>query len=332
MNHVEYVHPLRETLQWAIGKAVQAPSVYNTQPWRFRIRGSSIELRADRSRALHVVDPEGRELTLSCGAALFHLRVALRARSLDIDVRRLPDPSEADLIARIAVAPGRSPTEDERSLCEAIPHRHTCRTPYMGITVPDEVIERLRRDVESEGAWLTPLSEETQRVRLVALIMEADHQQWSDPHARQEYSRWIRSNDSSARDGVFGYSFGLENVESHLAAVAVRLMDRGTKEAILHRDMVDASPLLVVIGTDGDSPLHWVNAGEALDRALLRAESEDIRVAFLNQAVEDPELRPLVGEITGRSGSPHVILRLGYGTPSRGTPRRDVSDVLERSP
>src|SRR5690242_4716936 len=73
-------HPaIRDRLRAALGYAVLAPSSHNTQPWRFALREDSVEVYADRSRALRVVDPDGRELAISCGAALFHLRLAMRA-------------------------------------------------------------------------------------------------------------------------------------------------------------------------------------------------------------------------------------------------------------
>ncbi len=329
MMITEQAHPLTEVLHWSVGQAVQAPSTHNSQPWRFRIRGPSVEIRADRTRALPIIDPEGRELVGGCGAALFNLRLALRTRGLEVDVRRVPDESDRDLIARVFVRQGQAPTEDELRLCAAIEKRRTSQTAYLGITVPDEVIDRLRRDAEAEGAWIVPLTEETQKVQLVAMIMEADHQQWSDRPMREEFSHWLRTNDSEAHDGVFGRSFGLDNVESHLAPMAVRMLDRGAREATLHRDLVAASPLLLILGTDGDSMLDWVRGGEALERVLLRVESEDLRVAFLNQPIEVAELRPRVGDLAGRPGSPQIILRIGYGNAGPGTPRRPVSEVLE---
>lgn len=320
--------PSRDDLRRAIDQAVQAPSSHNTQPWRFRLQGPVIELRADRTRSLPVVDPDDRELTMSCGCALFHLRTALRSRGFDVDVARLVDPGDPDLLARVTVRPGPPPTADEATLGEALGRRHTSRAPYLGLTVPDDVIEALRRDVEAEGAWLAPLSAEAERVRLVALVMDADHQQWGSPRFRDELARWLRTNDSAARDGIFGYATGLDNVSSHLAAIAVRLLDRGSREAVAHRDLVDASPLLAVLGTDGDGPLDWLRAGEALDRALLRAESEDLRVAYLNQPLEVAGLREPVRELTGRSGCAQVVLRVGYGPAGLATPRRAVDDVM----
>ncbi len=327
-EHATYAHD--EAIRLALTEALRAPSSHNSQPWRFRAHGSSIELLADRTRALPVVDPDQRELTISCGAALFHLRLALRARGFDVDVEYLPHDPERDLLARLHVRrPGRVPSESEVALHRAIPARHSSRSPYLDVTVPDELVERLRLDAEAEGAWLVPLASESQRIRLVALVMEADHLQWSNPAFRRELAEWMRPNDSDARDGVFGYAVGVDNVESHLMAMATRLLDRGSRQAVLDRDLLEATPLLAVLGTTGDDRRDWIRAGEALDRVLLRAQSEDLRAAFVNQAVEASEQRARVRELTGHAGFPQIILRLGYGLAGQPTPRRPLSAVLE---
>ncbi len=321
--------PFGEKLQWAVAHAERAPSIHNSQPWRFHIHGSTIELLADRSRMLRVSDPRGRELTISCGAALFHLRMALRTWSLDLDVTRLPESTHPDLLARVTARPGLPPTEDERVLCAALAPRHTSRTLYPDAAVPEDAIERLCRDVEAEGAWLVPLSEEATRARLVALVLEADREQWGDVHFRTELGQWLRPGGSVDPDGVFGGAPEGSLADSHLAALGVRLVDHNAREPIGEQDLVQASPMLAILGTDSDSALDWVRSGEALDRALLRAESEVLRVSFLNQPIEVTALRSRVGDLAGRPGSPQLILRVGFGRTGPETPRRALSDVLE---
>ncbi len=319
---------LSESLRRAVAQAVLAPSPHNSQPWRFVVRDTSIDLRADRGRALTVVDPDGRELTMSCGAALFQLRTALRAAALDASVERLPDPTDRDLLARVEVRPGALPTEDERALAEAIPWRHTVRAPYLGVELPEDFIARARQDAESEGAWLIALSEDSARVALSALVVEAHHRQWSDPRFRRELASWMRPDASDARDGLFGLGDGTGVGEHRLDPPTTRLLDAGPNGGARDLDLARVSPLLAILGTDGDSPAHWLRAGEALDRVLLRAESEDVAASFLNQPVEVPTLRRWVGDLAGRGGFPQAILRMGFGPDGRETRRRAVADVI----
>lgn len=321
------VSSLSEALDRAVAQAVLAPSPHNSQPWRFVVRDASLDLRADRDRALPIIDPDGRELTMSCGAALFQLSTALRAASLDVSVERLPDPTDRDLLARVGVRPGSPPTEDERALAEAIPWRHTVRAPYLGVELPEDFIARTRQDAEAAGAWLVALSGESARVALIALVMEAHHRQWSDPRFRRELASWMRPDASGAQDGLFGLGDGADFGE-RVTPPATRLLDAGPNDEARDLDLASVSPLLMILGTDGDSPAHWLRAGEALDRVLLRAESEDIAAAFLNQPVEVPALRRWVGDLAGRGGFPQAILRMGYGPDGRETRRRPVVDVL----
>ena len=323
---------LTQDLQRVVALAVLAPSSHNAQPWRFHIGGGFVELRADRLRALPVVDPDDRELTIACGRAQLNLRVALRAEGFDSVVTRLPSPSERSLLARVDVRPGSPPTADERRLCEAIVTRHTAFAPYSTVTVADEIVARLGNDAALEGVRFHALGSEAQRVALVSLVMEADHRQWSDPRFRRELAEWTRSNDSDARDGVPGNAVGLDNVASHLARFTTRVLDKGTNTALHDRDLADASPLLAVLATSGDTPLDWLCAGEGLGRVLLRAEVEGLAVAFLNPPVEVPELRTEVDRLCGEGSTSQIALRIGYGPAGIGTPRRPVADVLDDGP
>jgi len=63
-----------DQVDFLIATAARAPSVHNTQPWRFRVGEFAIELYADMGRKLRT-DPLGREMLISCGAALFGLRL-----------------------------------------------------------------------------------------------------------------------------------------------------------------------------------------------------------------------------------------------------------------
>src|SRR5438045_3052088 len=120
--------------------ASPAPSVHNTQPWQFRATGDGLEVRADRERGLAYLDPSGRQLHLSCGAAVEFARLAVRDIGRDCVVTVLPDPQDADLLARLAVGEPKEPTDTERALAEAMPRRYTDRSPYDDTPVPAELL------------------------------------------------------------------------------------------------------------------------------------------------------------------------------------------------
>src|SRR5271169_4957780 len=88
--------------EYLITTAARAPSVQNTQPWRFRVSEYVIELYADPGRKLKV-DPAGREMLISCGAALYGLRLAVRSLGYLPVVELLPDPARLRLLARMSL-------------------------------------------------------------------------------------------------------------------------------------------------------------------------------------------------------------------------------------
>ncbi len=122
--------PPAEQLRFLLHYAVLAPSGHNTQPWLFKIDGDTVELYADRSRALPVVDPDDRELTISCGAALLHLRVALRHFGYTGTVNPFPDPEDPDLLARVCMGKSREASAGEHALFQAITMRRTNRQAF----------------------------------------------------------------------------------------------------------------------------------------------------------------------------------------------------------
>ncbi len=315
-------------LRLAVRHAVQAPSSHNTQPWIFRIVGPTCELWADRSRALPVVDPEGRELVISCGAALHHLRIAVARCGYAPLVTVLPEPAKPDLLARIELGSRVVPSDDIVALSSAIDRRATNRAAFHPRPVPPHLVLALR-EADDDGAWLVAVSGVEHRHALADAIAEADHVQWHDHAFRSELARWLRPNSDNGSDGMPGYTQGLSDLAAHLGPLIVRTFDRGDGRAAKDRELAEGAPLLAVLGTMGDGPRDWLAAGEALSRVLLRATTLKLAASFLNQPIEVPSLRARVAEQVGVDGSPQLLLRIGYPTTeARATPRRAVEDVL----
>lgn len=319
-----------EQLTFLLNYAVLAPSGHNTQPWTFKIVGDEVELYADRLRALPVVDPDDRELIMSCGAALFHLRVAMRHFGREPIVHTFPDLDDPDLMAFIRLGPNYEPTAEDERLFMAIRRRHTNRQAFEDTLIPPSDQETLIRAAEEEGARLHLFEEDADKEVLATLIARGDRLQASDPRFRRELAAWIHPNRTKSRDGIPGYAQGLSDIASLAGPFIVRTFDWGSGQAAKDRQLAEGSALLAVLTTEGDQTADWLRGGQALDRVLLTAQAHDIHASFLNQPIEVPELREDVADLVD-DGDPQIILRLGYGPPARPTPRRPVNDVVSTS-
>lgn len=324
---------VEEQLWFLLHYAILAPSTHNSQPWLFRIRDQEIEIRADWSRALPVADSDGRELVASCGAALLHLRLALHYFGHDAAVETYPDPAQPELLARVRMGPRIETDAEEILLFQAIQQRHTNRQPYEPAPLPTGLPEALIESARSEGAWLHFVEDDTARHSLADLVAEADRVQWTNREFRRELAAWLRPNDAPGHDGIPGFAEGLGDLASHAGPFVIRTFDLGKGQAAKDREIALHSPVLAVLGTDGDTPMDWLAAGQALARVLLRARSDGVSASFLNQPIEVESLREQLATLTGRPGSsPQVVLRMGVATPGRPTPRRPVRDVLQATP
>lgn len=308
--------------------AVLAPSSHNSQPWLFRVVGNALELLADRSRALPVVDPEDRELIISCGAALRFVRATLTHFGQGSRLALFPERDQPDLLARVTLDEPVKPTERDHALFKAIPLRRTNRFPFEPREVPEVALGRARNQTEKDGAWLQTLTGEADRAALAELIAEGDQAQLADRRFRRELAAWVHSNRSASRDGMPGYAHGIGDLASAVGPLIIRTFDVGDGRAARDRQLALGSPALAVLWTEEDSPRAWLRAGQGLAGALLSLQAEGVAVSYLNQPIEIPELRDRVRALLGREGEPQLILRLGYGKLCRPTPRRRVPEVL----
>ena len=343
--------PKTEQLKFLLNYAILAPSSHNTQPWLFKIVDDNIiELYADRTRGLPLVDPVDRALTISCGAALSHLLIAIRHFGYAHKLELFPDSNNKDLISRIIIADDntRKSNIEESALFEAITKRRTNRLKFEDRELEESLISRLRsvlvNDKEKETAvregkkeeegektvWFHIARELDEKNSMADLIAEGDRIQLSDKRFRRELASWIHPNRSHSKDGMPGYAFGYNDIMSYMGPFVLRTFDIGKGQAAKDRQLAAGSPTLAILGTRSDERMDWLKTGMALSRILLAAQSENVWSSFLNQPIEVPELRPKVQELVKVEGKgfPQIMLRMGYGKEIKPIPRRSVEDVL----
>lgn len=318
-----------EILRYLLRYAILAPSSHNSQPWRFRIDGACVELRADPARRLAVADPQGRELVISCGAAGYALRVAMRHFGYTGESESLPDPDQPELLARIWLGGPRPPSDEDHRLFEALPQRRTHRGGFSESPLPEGLRERLAVAAAEEGATLI-WRDGRGREELAELVASATLRLARSRAYRRELAGWVHGDAGMRRDGIPPEVFGFEGLLSYFGPLLLAHVNWGRQQAPRDQQAALTAPALAVLASAGDDTADWLACGEALQRLLLLAAAEGVQAGYLNAPVQVPELRQRLQRDLGRGPIPQMVLRLGKAPPmGRGTPRRPVAEVVE---
>lgn len=324
---------LTDQIEYLVQYAILAPSNHNTQPWRFRIRRNGVDLLADRTRHLPIADPADRELTISCGAALYNFCLAAGHFGFRVDSRHLPDPEDPDLLASVELTRGEVGRQvADKAMFQAMVRRHTSRLRLEGGSLPDKLEQRFERIARGYGCSLR-WCEQGLRDEIVQVLTSATREQMHDIGYRDELAHWLHSDFSGAADGIPGSSVGERGLASVVAPWVVRALDVGEGEALKVRNMAWHAPALAVLGTVCDGPAEWLATGGALSALLLKARTEGVQASFFSAPLELAPWREVVADLTGIP-APQMIARFGYGPAAAATPRRRLSEVLmnEESP
>ncbi|NBM18833.1 Acg family FMN-binding oxidoreductase [Streptomyces sp. GC420] len=320
------------TLETLVSAAVAAPSIHNTQPWRFRLDPDAValEVRAAPERSLRFSDPAGRALHMSVGASLCNLRVAIAHFGWWPRTRLLPRPDDPRLLATVRLEDG-TPAEAPQppDLYEAIWRRHSSRFPFSGRPVSPAVLEELAETARVEGALLDFATPEEAR-RLLRITTEGERRNVHDPVRRDESRLWVQTPAREDRDiGMPKAALGPQDAWER---IPMRDFTAAAHSERLPAAPFERSPLLAVLATPHDRRADWLRAGQALQHVLLVATSFGLRASLLHQAMEWPDLRREVSRPDAGLHHPQILLRLGYGPEGPSSPRRDPEAVMDKLP
>jgi nitroreductase len=305
--------------------AGRAPSLHNSQPWRFRVTPRAIELHADPERTLPVADPDGREQRLACGAALFNLRLALHGHGIRPTVTLLPDRTRPELLAVIRHGGSKEPTPEQTRLLRAVPSWRTNRRPFSAEAVAPPEQHALRRAALDEGAWLHVVDDRDQRAALHTLVLRAHRMQTANPDFQAELAAWT-TRPTERRDGVSAEA-GRPTPEPYDRWV-MRDFTGGTGRPRVPGKDFEEEPLIAVLTSHLSGTTAEVQVGQALQRVLLTATAGGLATSFLSQVVEVPQTREELRRLIGGTRPPQAVLRFGHGWPVATSPRRESTELL----
>ncbi|MEV4624225.1 nitroreductase [Asanoa sp. NPDC049573] len=310
-----------DDLAGAAELAVRAPSMHNSQPWRFRLSNGAIEVRLDMDR-LPDIPARAWAGRVSCGAAVFNLRLALAVLGKPATVILQPPDRDRSVVALLVPDAPRPASGAERTLYAAIPRRRSNRAPFSTETVPKDLRFQLREAAAAEGGWLELIIGTSAVNALAEVVNAANRVLLRDPAYAQELARWGR--EGIAPDGVAVRAAGYAPEPQDL----LPLRAFGARTRPPGRDY-EPEPLVAVLGSAEDRDIDQVNAGQALERVLLTATDVGLAVSMFSQPVEVPAARERLRSALGRRGVPQMVLRIGYGHLGQPSLRRPAASAID---
>jgi nitroreductase len=324
-----------------VAAATRAPSIHNTQPWRFTASADQLTVHLDPERALPVLDPTARQQVISCGIAVEFAVVALAARGSAAEVELLPDAADPGHLATVRITGPHESSSDDRALADAIDRRHTVRAPFQARAVPGDLVDRLQAEAGSYGTWCKAITRSEEEVATVFLISRAEEIEQGDPAYVAELQSWLRT-DPAAVDGVPMEAVPSGDPQARPSNWLIRDFVIGQRES---HDFLPAGdpdalppeverPTVLLMGTVDDDRYAWLQAGRALGRVLLRATAAGVAASPLTQALDWPATRTRMQQRLALVGHPQFLLRMGY-PPDDQAPvsgRRPVEELLRFLP
>lgn len=331
-------HPLS-----LVRAAILAANAHNTQPWLFTVTDDRIELFADLTRTIGMMDPLLRELHVSLGCALENLVLAGPPNGLATMVELMPDATDAAHIATITLAPARTAGS---ALFDAIADRHTDRNAY-DTSRPVTSGQRAALDllVDAPNTQLIWFSGVTERRAFSDLTITATKAIIADAQQAADDYRWYRSDWRDLQrhqDGITIDPSGqseLIRAVSKLVPTSQQQNNDGWLSGTRDSQLPTASAFGALVVPDPRDPVQRLLVGRIWQRLHLQATRSGLAVQPLCQIPEridreasaglDPEISSAMAAML--PDGVHAIMTFRIGHPSTDalpSPRRPVTDVV----
>jgi nitroreductase len=304
-----------------------APSIHNTQPWRWRVLPDRLQLFADRARQLTATDPGGQLMMLSCGTALHHACLALEAKGRTVDVRHLPDPTQPDLLAELVPTGSRQVTAEAMRLMQMMRTRHTDRRPLADEAIPESARAAMTRAVAGL-ARLHILTAE-QVIELAEAASRAQAVEADDPQIRAELAYW------TSRNAPAGTGLPADVLPARAPQTTIPARDFGQPGTLPIGAGHDKAAVYSLLYGDDDEPGSWLRAGEALSAVWLTATAAGVSVVPLSATIEVAATRETLRRMLSGLGYPYLVARCGIADGAHAgpgyTPRLPAAQTVDVS-
>jgi hypothetical protein len=316
-----------EVIKRAVQLAGRAPSLHNSQPWRWVLRGRAIQLFVDPARAPMYTDTSGREALFGCGSALDHFRVAMASAGWRANVDRFPNPNNLHHLASIDFSPMEFVTDGHRRRADAIMLRRTDRLPFAPPSNWESVEETLRSTVGTDGVRVDVVPDEL-RPELAEASQLSQSLRLYDSSYHAELQNWTTDFDISA---------GIPR-SSLISAAESDRVDVGRNFPVTHNPerrsgLREDHSKIVVLSTFDDTHDNMLRCGEMLSAVLLDATMAGLATCTLTHITELPTGRQVLSTLIAQNSTPQLLVRIGRAPSVEDipppTPRRPVDEIFE---
>lgn len=310
--------------------AIKAPSGHNTQPWKFKVDGNTIEITPDFSRRLPIVDPDDHALFISLGCALENLLIAANNFGWDSKISLYLDLAKEEKIS-VELAKGKN--LNQNGLFKYIPIRQSTRNGYDGKSISKEDWVKIKDAAQEEDVEVIIFKDQEEMKTITPFVKEAAILQFQNQAFVDELMHWIRFNNSKAEktgDGLSGKVTGNPSVPDWLGKIFMGLSISPEKEAKKYEELIlNSSGLMLFIAKRNDKKA-WINLGRSFERAVLMSTSLGINHAHMNMPCEEEAVREkLISHLKlEKNMTPLMLIRFGYSDKMPYSYRRPLEEVL----